>query len=108
MAQRLRTRRPPARAATLTTWATRRAAVDRRLAQSSAAVAEAMRNAGDVAGAAVYGTEAARLTREAEATAGAWRRTLDRIAELLAAAATRRPWPVIPRIRTTTRARTTG
>ena len=69
-------------------WATRRAAIDRRVAESSAAVAEAMRDAGDLAGAAVYRTEADRLAREAENAADAWRRSIDRVRELLAAAAT--------------------
>ena len=68
MDQRLLAPRPPARTAPLplTAWADRRAAIDRRVAESSAAVAEAMRDAGDLAGAADYAREAARLAREAE------------------------------------------
>ena len=76
------------RAGLTVAWATRRAELDRRVAASSAAVAEAMRDAGDLAGAAVYRTEADRLAREAENAADAWRRSLDRVRELLAAAAT--------------------
>ena len=41
-----------------------------------------------LAGAAAYAREAARLAREAENAADAWRRSLDRIRELLAAART--------------------
>ena len=67
----------------MTTWAVRRAELDRRVAASSAAVAAAMRDAGDLAGAAVYRSEAARLEREVEAVAGDRQRTLDRVRELL-------------------------
>ena len=88
MDQRLLARRPPTRAAPLTAWADRRAAIDRRLAESSAAVAEAMSDAGDVAGAAAYRAEADRLARQAENAADAWRRSLDRLRELLTAART--------------------
>ena len=78
----------PLRAGLTVAWATRRAELDRRVAASSAAVAEAMRDAGDLADAAVYRTEADRLAREAEAAADAWCRSLDRVRELLAAART--------------------
>ena len=69
-------------------WAVRRAELDRRVAGSSAAVAAAMTRAGDLAGAAVYGSEAARLVLGVEAAADERQRTLDRVRELLAAAAT--------------------